>query len=295
MNRIKMLRTAKKLTQRKLAELAGTTQQTIDRVEKDLQAPRFDLAARICGVLEVPLDKVFPKTKKALRLVKKNFDAGQSPLGDQTTVAALEEAGIDTDPCHWFLLVWMSGGLKLNLPLSGREQERLYRAGQHAPHGATEFLVFDTDDRRWALNQKHMKMWHFLFEVFPVRPKDEDEDEDGGTVRIWLTGEKEPEKVMIEADEEDAPNGDTGQMSHIFSMLEMGDENPLRIRDVDGEDLFFAPEHVMALSCPLASLDGGLPYEEEEDEGEAAGEAAETAGAEDAANDDDPAPEHTTH
>ena len=60
------LREAKKLSQRQLAELVGTSQQQIQRIEAGLQAARIDVAVKIAEALGGSLADVFPGLKEAL-------------------------------------------------------------------------------------------------------------------------------------------------------------------------------------------------------------------------------------
>ena len=62
-NYLSAIRRAKGLTQKQLALKAGTTQQTVQRVENGLQAPRFDLVISLCLALEVPLKELYPSAE----------------------------------------------------------------------------------------------------------------------------------------------------------------------------------------------------------------------------------------
>ena len=70
-NQIKVLREKKGLSQRQLATLVGTSQQQIQRIETGKQSIRFGLALEVCKALEMPMETVFPQTKKVLTQVQK--------------------------------------------------------------------------------------------------------------------------------------------------------------------------------------------------------------------------------
>ena len=59
-NRIRRLRfEADEMTQRELAELIGVTRQTVIAIEGDKYSPSLEVAFRIAGVFDVPLEEVF--------------------------------------------------------------------------------------------------------------------------------------------------------------------------------------------------------------------------------------------
>ncbi|MDZ7626997.1 MAG: helix-turn-helix transcriptional regulator [Parvularculaceae bacterium] len=58
-NDIRVLRSARGLTQQALADAAGATRQTIIAVEAGKYAPSLELAFRIAKVLEAPFEQVF--------------------------------------------------------------------------------------------------------------------------------------------------------------------------------------------------------------------------------------------
>jgi len=58
-NRLKELRARHDLTQQALAEKVGVSRQSIISIEKGRYSPSVDLALRIAGVLQVPLEEAF--------------------------------------------------------------------------------------------------------------------------------------------------------------------------------------------------------------------------------------------
>ncbi len=61
-NKIKELRTQLSITQRELADMVGTSQQQIQRIETGKVAAKLGLAQAISAVLKKPLNAVFPVT-----------------------------------------------------------------------------------------------------------------------------------------------------------------------------------------------------------------------------------------
>jgi putative transcriptional regulator len=58
-NRLKEIRTQKKLSQAQLAELVGTTRQTILAVEKEIFNPTARLALLLCIALDCKFEDIF--------------------------------------------------------------------------------------------------------------------------------------------------------------------------------------------------------------------------------------------
>ena len=58
-NRLKELRTAKKMSQEELAKTVGTTRQTIISIEKNLFNPSAKLALLLCIALDEKFENIF--------------------------------------------------------------------------------------------------------------------------------------------------------------------------------------------------------------------------------------------
>ncbi len=58
-NRLKELRTAKKISQEELAKTVGTTRQTIISIEKNLFNPSAKLALLLCIALDEKFENIF--------------------------------------------------------------------------------------------------------------------------------------------------------------------------------------------------------------------------------------------
>ena len=73
-NRVKQLRGQLGLSQRKLAEMVGTSQQHSQRVETEAVPARLDLATKLSNALGKPLDVVFPGSGKVLKRLATEFE-----------------------------------------------------------------------------------------------------------------------------------------------------------------------------------------------------------------------------
>lgn len=261
-NRILPLRKRRDLTQKQLAELAGTTQQTVQRLEKGLHEPRFELAVAICKALGATLKDVFPEAELAQQRMSKAVKAGKDIYADDKILDALGKAGIDMDPLVWTMRMRLEGGRSLDLPLSGLERSRMFSKLQDS---GPQFLVMDSGSRRFAVNPAHLLACQFTFEANYGANDGDDAADMNGAVVVWLAGDAEP--LLVDA-EPDFPEDDgLGQLGGAFFMLELfdGEREVIILEDIDGEDVFLWPQHIVMMSCPLDLLS---PSDDEEEEGD---------------------------
>ncbi len=94
-NKIKELRTQLSITQRELADMVGTSQQHIQRIETGKVAARLGLAQAISAVLKKPLNAVFPGNDTLLQKVR-----NQSSRSDDD-LKSIADSGIEMDGCIW--------------------------------------------------------------------------------------------------------------------------------------------------------------------------------------------------
>ena len=256
-NRIKEWRKRQGLTQSELALMVGTNQQSIQRFESGNQAPRFDLAMALCEALKVPVHDVFPDAKGAAQNFKRLHSAS-SWADSEKAKKALEEAGFEMDPQIWYLTLYFDR-YSFDLEVSGRERSRLWDVLQTSDDDS--FVVTDTETTRFAFSRSEIQLWQFTFE--PPYPADDDVSpasvEQVNSVRIWLKSRDEPLVFPVEEDEvEGGDDGELGQMSHIFCLLEIAGRDqlgPLKFNDMDDEPVFFNANQLVAISCPLSVVD----------------------------------------
>lgn len=64
-NRVRVLRAERDMSRAQLAELIDVNPQTVGALERGDHSPSLDLAFRICGVFELPVEAVFSRTEFA--------------------------------------------------------------------------------------------------------------------------------------------------------------------------------------------------------------------------------------
>src|SRR5262245_56579844 len=123
-NSIRRYRKNAKLTQAQLAELVGTSQQQIHRIESGAQAVRLDLAMQICAVLGAKMEEVFPSAAKSFAGAVKRvgLDKDDPPISlyrDERAAEELEAAGLDVELDEWTFRVELRNGFTDALSVSG--------------------------------------------------------------------------------------------------------------------------------------------------------------------------------
>lgn len=258
MNKVRALRTQRKLTQAGLAKKVGTSQQQIQRVESG-QEPKLELAVAICKALDVTLDQVFPKLRAVVPKLAKRAEApNYNVWNDEEALQTMDEAGIDTDTRLHLLKLRIASGVERVYHVTGPEKKRLwYRLqGRGAPEGEdfTNFVVFDSDTHRVAVDADQVAYVHFLFE--PGNVESEREEPTPG-ISLFLSGSRKPHHLGMDPDPpppegEDAD--DEGQVRMMFYTLECGylpKGDVVILRDEDGEPIFVNPRHLALVEANL--------------------------------------------
>lgn len=254
--------------------------------------PRFDLVVRLCAALEEPLTKVFPSTKAAVAAVQqKGTPTVEAILEDSEFRNQMESAGIDMDPQAHTFAYRLRGGANGALHISGPEEKRIWHLVQD--DDTEPFMVFDSCDRRIAINRRHLLFCHFLFDSPHVEVVEEstgsgDDDEEAASLLIYMADTPEPIALGIDADSADLSaviEGETTgarvdeqayQLQMLFQMLEGwdGQHEPDRrehITDVDGETAWFRLADVAMVSAPIEYVDVAQHEAREAAEEESAG------------------------
>lgn len=262
-NNVRILRRKKRMTQNALADAAGTTQQSVQRIEAGLQSTRFDVAARICTALGHPIEDVFPSAALPMRRAKKKIKSGgmAALLNDEKSCTKLESAGLDMDCAVHTFRYRLRGGASGDLVVSGSEKSRLWALIQDdAPDG---FAVFDSGARRYALNLDHLTFCHFLFDPPQVAKADEIEDADRDVrVEVYMADSLGPLCFDVEPDTvelgEDEPPAGTADFQYLFMDLEMTVDGRFKFTDIDGETAWFRSKDVALISVPLDAVEPRL-------------------------------------
>ena len=142
---IRALRTLNKLTQRGLATLVGTSQQSLQRIEAGRSCPSLGMAGRICGALHAPPCAVFPQLASGcagpphLRALHSSEDAfsPQAAATWQIQIVGADERWMNYWVCE---------------AEAHRIQESLARYNSASPAVDSNFLAFRTTGRAVAVN-----------------------------------------------------------------------------------------------------------------------------------------------
>jgi transcriptional regulator with XRE-family HTH domain len=267
-NRIAHFRKAQGLTQRALAAKVGTSQQQIQRIEAGVQSARLDLAAKIADALAMRLADVFPKVARSKKAKKAGGDSR-----DILNEGEFAVAGIDPDPRHWTIRFFMFDGREFDFEVSGQERHRLESIVSGSD---VDFLVFDSRDKRIAINGNRIAACNIMFDVGVIERTDEEDETFNMTVH--LVSSKEPVKFGIDPDEltpEQDENGFSSQLQNLFFYLDGGGEDlVVWFDDEDGERVYIRANHLLLLEVPLiccepsllASSDRGDDEQNEQDQ-----------------------------
>lgn len=268
-NKVRQIRLRLSLTQRELAEKAGTSQQQIQRIESGKIATNLLLAQAICSALGQPLEVVFPQAAKALLKLQEEVKATHYLTHER--LSAVEKAGIEADKRTWFLKVLLTGcDEELSFGISASEHRRLYGLMQ-GEDSATSFVVFNTARDCIALNLHEVTFHQFLYEPPTTRSisradNTEDEEQESDAAQLIFVGGRQI-TLGINLDEPDE-DGYSGQLGGIFTTLDGGvieANERFLITDDAGEDAFIRAGSLALLRVPLWALGEGEDEENEEE------------------------------
>ncbi|HDR2385906.1 MULTISPECIES: helix-turn-helix transcriptional regulator [Enterobacteriaceae] len=256
-NKIKELRTQLSITQRELADMVGTSQQQIQRIETGKVAAKLGLAQAISAVLKKPLNAVFPDSDNLLQKLRNQGSRSSDELKD---IAA---SGIEMDGRFWTVKLWLRGQKDyLLLPISPADKRRFYSYFEESTVPDHErFFVFDSEQHRYAINAREVIFHQFLFDGFPPIHDDEDSDTNEGSygnVHITMVNGGPVIELCCESEvSENDEFDDIGQLNALFDTLELEPESTERyqITDEDGEDAFIRIGSVAMVRISLDVLD----------------------------------------
>lgn len=250
-NLILAKRTAAGLSQRALAELVGTSQQQIQRVESGVQTVRIDLAARIADALNASLTEIFPALGEGGTAKRKKRRVNRNVKPPPFSNEQLSDAGIEADPRHWTVSFGFDDGREFNYYISSGEKERI---SSIIWSKTFDFFVFDTNTKRVAVNRAKINYAHFLFDIGVIQEHEVQETEQ---VVINFIGNKEAVKFDVEPDTVDLGKDDAGFNSQIQNMFfyiegnEADEDEILWFDDVDGERVYVRSKQVLSIEVPL--------------------------------------------
>ena len=259
-SKILALRTKNGITQKQLADVVGTSQQQIHRIETGKQSVRFDLAARICSALKEPMESVFPATRKPLaKLGKKNGKPFTANRNDEEFAEGMACADVDIDPAEWFFKYRLRGGAEGSLLISGMEKRRLFGAVQRCEGYIDSYLVFESEETRIILNLDHLTVCQFRFDLPNMRIRDREQVEE---VKVFMADCSEPLVFGVDADQWDRDDpeklGQFGQLTFMAEHSTGEDNKVLHFTDVHGEEAFFRAKDIAMIQIPLWVVDPDL-------------------------------------
>lgn len=262
-NRVKKYRQAMKLSQKRLAELVGTSQQQIQRLETGSAPVRLDIGANISKALQQPLNVLFPGSEKALKKAAEERKSSRHLELDSWD--AVRKSGLEPDPRVWTVKIGLRGyeDPLFFTDVPATDKARLFELIQGEEDTDPEvapFVVFDSAERRVAINLRELSYCHFLFDpsdriVVSEEPTRTDGDDERDSALVYPTGGGEPLRLNLDIDEEF--DGEMGMCSGVLYDLEMGCPNARRIHlvDEDGESIFIRAGNLAMLDIPLWVLE----------------------------------------
>lgn len=246
-NRVSQLRKKLGLTQRVLAEHAGTSQQQIARIEAGVQGVRLELANRIAVALGCQLAEIFPTLGSPRGLGRSSRTNKQSKL---------LAAGLDPDPKYWTARFFAFDGRTFEYEVSGDEKARLEKIFSD---GRSDTAVFASNSQCVAMNPRKIAATHFLWEGFDSSKEEEDER---CLLKLHLIGTEEPIVFGVEPDQlsmEDDEEGFSSQLQRLFFQLETAfDDDVVSFDDEDGERVYIRRTEVLAIEVPLICCEPAL-------------------------------------
>jgi transcriptional regulator with XRE-family HTH domain len=248
-NRILQLRKSRGLTQRALAELAGTSQQQVQRIEAGVQGVRLELATRMAEALGCHLADIFPalapERKKSLK--DSRYVLSHSKLTD---------AGIDPDPNHWTAKLFAHDGRVFLYRIASDEKDRLEKIFGRVDNGMVAFATMT----HWvAVNRAKVAAAQFLFDRGLLPEEDASERPE---LKLHLISAEEPITFGVVPDDralDEDEDGASSQLQRMFFELEMGLEDQVVLfDDEDNERVYIRPTEILALEVPIECCEPAL-------------------------------------
>ena len=203
---------------------------------------------RIAHSLNASLKDIFPKLPDPnTGGQRKRRKTTEPPIPDQTFL----DAGIDPDPRQWTIKIGFEGGREFFYRVSASEKERV---SSIIWNSTFDFIVFDTRDKRVAINRTAVNYCNFLFDIGLVETKIEKAEY---SVVVHFLRTSEPVKFSVDPDETKAEEDDEGfssQLQNLFFYLDGGsatEDEILWFDDVDDERVFLRAKQILALETPL--------------------------------------------
>ena len=252
------------MSRKDLADKIGATRLQIQRVESNKYPAPLDLARAICTAIDLPLNTVFPGAAKVLATFEKQQAEGKRVDSDR--YEKLREVGIEGDTRRHTLKVLLRGHSEpVFFSILAHEVNRIFDAVQDETESSSEvnFIVFDTDKLRVAINLKMTMFCHFLWDadwaiVSSAANTAIEDDDPRECVQIFFAENPAPTIINVEGEDEDDFENERNYVTHVFYRLDSGgtlEHERLHIVDEDGESAFLRAGDITLLTAPLWVLD----------------------------------------
>lgn len=278
-NNVKSLRTKLGLTQRQLAELVGTSQQQIQRIEAGRVEARLELATKLSEALGKSMNVVFPGAANAIAAFKKSSTSPKYAPGEKE-FALIRKAGIEADPRHWTLVVRLRGHDEaMQFDISSADHDRLFRAVQDEQTDTdyVSCIVFETPTHCVAINLSELVCCQFLYDLGNL---EQSPDQDLETnAEVFFRGSSSAVRFNVDQDHGSPDDeDDEGDFRNIFYSLDSGATEPsrrLHFADEDGESVFLRAGDIALLKVPLWVIDPAVSILDDDEDDPIAAPASE--------------------
>lgn len=164
-NKVQHYRQRMKLSQRRLAELVGTSQQQIQRLETGSAPVRLDIGTQICKALQQPMNVVFPGSANAMK--NADNERKRSEFLELDAWKDVRDSGLEPDMRVWTIKIGLRGYEEpLCYGIPSGEKSRLFKEIQKEESAYAEespFVVFESTERMVAINLRELNYCYFQF------------------------------------------------------------------------------------------------------------------------------------
>ena len=268
-NKVKQYRQTTKLSQRRLAELVGTSQQQIQRLETGNAPVRLDIGTQICKALQQPMNVLFPGSANAI----KNADNERKRSGflELDAWKDVRESGLEPDMRVWTIKIGLRGYEEpLCYGIPAGEKSRLFKEIQKEESAYAEespFVVFESTERMVAINLRELNYCYFQFERADIAERialsekisKADAELDTTNAMVYSVGGGKPLLLDLLIDEQfDEDDDEMGECRGVFYELQndFDNSNKIFLTNSDGETAVIRVGNLALLDIPLLVLEG---------------------------------------
>lgn len=258
LNNLRKYRKLAGLTQSALADLVGTTQQMIQRIESSASPARQNMALKLAEQLNQKVELVFP----AMRVL-----SPQDVIKDQSKV---EEVGL----MHTAMQLYFRNGRTERYLLPEQNafdfMHQLETLTEDTPN-EYPFFVFDTELQRVAVNPREIVFWSTKQELGIAYEKEQEPDtETAGLLSFVFASEELSAGFMVDPDNIDDETFNEETHTHadplhvLFESAEATEQNLLLFYDIDGDMINLRKREIAYFQCPLRLVNPELQRAHEE-------------------------------